>query len=497
MNKISASIFYLLFCLNSVFAQGENLFDDTFLHEIHFTSMDTGLIDGSKVYQMVNITIDGNTIDSIGIKEKGNLSNNVPNLKVPFKIKTNKYVSGKKYDGIAEFTLHNSYQDPSMMREKITYDFCEQMGLHALRTAFAKVFIEGKYWGLYTIVEGKDEMFKLRFGNRDADAIESLDFGNLCFISNNPDDYNSDISGSPTYQLENGNAMTAFPRFAQMVKKANQTPNAQYLDTVSRYLNLRDFFTYQAINVYLMNMDSYIAFRGNQIFMYDSIERRFQVIPWDFNASLGLWDTNNSSPDSYSMVPLAIRDGCIASRIKTIPEIRTYYFDAMCRLSNELGDTARMYNIIDNWKSQIQQAVYQDYRKTFSNQEFNLALETGYFQFNFENVPALKTFFYERFKLVSQTLTDSAYTCTSTAISRYLTEDLVRIFPNPADSRLFFESNLELDHIQVINISGQTIIDKKLHLKRGSIDVKQLPKGIYTVLSSSNGKFARHKIIVQ
>ena len=496
MKKYFVGIVCLFLGLHISFGQGENLFDDTYLHEIYFSSMDTSLIDGSKVYQMVDMTIDGMLVDSIGIKEKGNLSNNVPFLKVPFKIKTNKYVSGKKYDGIAEFTLHNSYQDPSMMREKITYDICEQMGLIALRTAYAKVYIEGKYWGLYTLVEGKDEMFKLRFGNRDADAIESLDLGNMCFISNNPDDYNADITGLPRYQLENGDANTAFPRFARMINKANNTSDADYLDTVSSYLNLKDFFTYQAVNVYLMNMDSYIAFQGNQIFMYDTIQQRFQVIPWDFNASLGLWDTNNSSPDSYPMVPPTISSGCIASKMNTLPKLRTYYFDAMCLLSNEILDTTRIYSIIDSWKSQIKQAVYDDYRKTFTNQDFDLALEKGYYQHNFENVPALKTFFSERFKLISLSLADSAYTCTSTAIPEFLPDDIVRIYPNPAFSEIFIESDFSFNRIQIMNISGKLFIDKTLSIPKEPINISQLPAGIYIAILSSDSKSVSKKIVI-
>ena len=85
------------------------------------------------------------------------------------------------YDGIKEFTLHMNFQDPTMLREKLTYDICEEMGLFSLRTAFAKVYINNVYWGLYTLVEGKDEMYKHQFGNRSSDAIESLDFGDMCY----------------------------------------------------------------------------------------------------------------------------------------------------------------------------------------------------------------------------------------------------------------------------------------------------------------------------
>ena len=172
---IATGIFVLLLGLTPGIAkgQGEDLYNDDILHEIRFTGFDTTRLDGSKKYQPVALSIDGTTIDSIGVKEKGNTSNGVPNLKVPLKIKTNKYVKGREYDGVREFTLHNNYQDPTMMREKITYEVCRDMGLLALRTAYARVYINDEYWGLYTVVEGKDELFEHRLGNDDADAIET------------------------------------------------------------------------------------------------------------------------------------------------------------------------------------------------------------------------------------------------------------------------------------------------------------------------------------
>lgn len=498
MIKSTIAALLLFIAYQPLIGQGESLFDDSFLHEIHFEKMDTLLINGEKTYQMVNMSIDGSNVDSVGIKDKGNISNNVPNKKLPFKIKTNKYVSGKKYDGIKEFTLHNNFQDPSLLREKLTYDFCKHLGLISLRTAFAKVYINGSYWGLYTIVEGKDELFKQRFDHRDADAIESLDFGDMCYISNNPDDYNYDLSGSPYYVLENGEATTAFQRFAVMIDKANNTAAADYLSEVSTYLNLQDFFTYQAANVYLMNFDSYLGFKGNQIYMYDTTAMIWQVIPWDFNASLNLWDDGNGTQyaNAYPLYPTIITDGCIAENINTVPELKNYYLSAMCDLVYEYADTTSINNRIDFLKSQIQDAVYADWRKVYSNQDFEET--TGYGRFNIDanEFEGLKTFFSERYELIKQSLMDEGYSCTPTSVSNNIGHVAdIEIFPNPNTGYLNIKGDGPIQKLTVYDMRGRKL--RQFSQPDSPLEIKDLKAGMYLISVLINHQITTTKIIVK
>lgn len=496
MKKFVMVITLILCAHIPMIAQGENLFDDSRLHEIRFYQMDTTLLDGRKEYQRVDMIFDGQAVDSVGIKGKGNISANVPNLKVPLKVKTNKYVSGQKYDKIKEFTLHNNYQDPTMMREKLTYELCADLGLLALRTAYAKVYINDKYWGLYTIVEGKDEMFKQRFDHRDADAVESLDFGIMCHLSNDPNEYNYEITHQPTYQLENGDANTAFPRFADMIDKANNTTDAEYLEVVSKVLNLKDFFTYQAANVYLMNFDSYIGYNGNQIYMYDTLAAQWQVIPWDFNASLNLWDDGNGQQhaDAYPILPERITSGCIADKLNTIPSLKEYYMDAMCRLANTLADPVTINNKIDVYKNQIREAVHSDWRKTFSNDEFDAAIEYGEFTMQHNSFEGLKTFFEERSALIKQGLEANDYSCmTSSTDIEHSTLENIRLYPNPASEHVYINSELDISSISIWSMDGK--LQLQYNSPNQSIDISDLAEGIYIAKINSGEKSISRKFL--
>lgn len=491
----------VLYCtILSSFSQknGEQLFNDSFLHEIRFENADTNIFISTKDYQRLLMKVDGEIVDSVGFKRKGNISAYYNPNKFGIKIKTNKYVSGKKHDGIKEFTLHINYQDPTMMREKLSYDICSDMGLFSLRTAFAKVYINEKYWGLYTLVEGKDEMYKQVFDHRDMDAIESLDFGGMCYISDNPADYDIETNGdNPTYQLENGDGTTAWPRFSLMIDKANNTADNQYLDTVPKYLNIEDFLKYQAFNVYLMNMDSYIGFMGNQIYMYDTVANLWQIMPWDFNASFGLWNTNNYSPTSYPMIPGSIENGCIASKMNNIPILKTYYLDAMCQLNNIIGDTTVYFSKIDEFKNQIKQAVYEDTRKHITNTDFDNGVDYGYHSLFGENQPALKTLITDRLAIVKQGLIHENYSCQSTGINDFDSPKSLKVFPNPANHYIIIEvdqNQQKIVEVSIVNTLGQVVLYHNSNSSR--IDISKLKPGIYLVVAhhdtaKSIGKFIK------
>lgn len=142
---------------------GEKIFDDTFLHKVELFNVDISAIKDpalKSVYQQVEIKIDGNTQNRIGLATKGEKSYlAAPNDKKPFKIKTDKFVAGQKYDGIKRFNLHNNLYDKGLMREKLTCDASARMGIPAPKCAFTEVYINGEYWGVYTLVEAQDEIY--------------------------------------------------------------------------------------------------------------------------------------------------------------------------------------------------------------------------------------------------------------------------------------------------------------------------------------------------
>jgi spore coat protein CotH len=264
---------------------------------------------------------------------------------------------------------------------------------------------------------------------------------------------------------------------------ANNTPNANYINTVSSELNIIDFARYQALNVYLLNFDSYIREVGNQVYFYDEVPDIWQVIPWDFNASFGLWNTNNYSPTTYPIMPSAITNGCVASFINTNSTLKDVYLQMMCEFIADNGDTTNMNATIDQLKAQIQAAVYSDWRKEFTNNDFDNATDYGYYSHNGEVVPAMKTFAKDRFIKITQELAILNYSCTTSLEATKKEESNIKVFPNPTNDFIKVElediGNLEKMDYQMININGQII--QSGQLEGQTINIQNLPAGFYTL----------------
>jgi len=110
---------------------------------------------------------------AVGVRTKGSVGStgggqvNIENGKIGLKIKFNWSVPGQEFLGLKRMTLNNMMQDPSMVRDALSYKLFTAMGLVAPRTGFARVYINSgsgfEYKGLYLNLESYDEIMMARW----------------------------------------------------------------------------------------------------------------------------------------------------------------------------------------------------------------------------------------------------------------------------------------------------------------------------------------------
>lgn len=115
-------------------------------------------------YKSADVTINGETFNNVGIRPKGNSSltsvaNNSTTDRYSIKIDFGQYVDGQTYHGIRKLALNNNISDATYMKEAISYDIYNFLGIATPEYSYTDIKINGSDWGLYLGVEVIDERF--------------------------------------------------------------------------------------------------------------------------------------------------------------------------------------------------------------------------------------------------------------------------------------------------------------------------------------------------
>jgi len=235
--------FLCLFVLSAFSAYAQDPGDDFFaqwkVHDIRFEFHQTGFWDSLKqnytldVYMQADVMIDGKSYHNSGVKFKGNSSYNNASNKKPFRIDLAEYVDGQSHDDLKKIVLNNGFKDPSFLREKMMLDFLYNHGIAGPRCGFARLYINGEYRGLYTVVEDVNKTFlEDRYGNKDGNLFKGDPRGTLVYKGSSPSLYSSD------YELKTNEKENDWSDLIRFVDALNRIPTAQLKDSLSLRLPL-------------------------------------------------------------------------------------------------------------------------------------------------------------------------------------------------------------------------------------------------------------------
>src|SRR5690348_9699471 len=160
-----------------IYAQAaREFFDNTVVHDIYldidpndWATLQQNFLENT--YYHANIKGDGYNAGNVGIRSRGRGSRTAdkPNID----INVDKYVKKQTFAGLGFFILKANNQDATSMHEALAFALYRKMGLPAPREAPARLFLNGEYFGYYTIVEREDEDFLDRnLGESSGDLFE-------------------------------------------------------------------------------------------------------------------------------------------------------------------------------------------------------------------------------------------------------------------------------------------------------------------------------------
>ena len=156
-----------------------DLFDDGQLHTIALTvhPRDWEELRANfmlNTYYPADLEWRGVRIENIGIRSRGTGSRSgvKPGLRVDF----DRYTSGQRFLGLKSFVLRNNTQDMSNLHERLSMLIFRRLGEPAPRETHTKMFVNGEYAGLFTIVESVDKVFLARTFGEDSGDLYKYDY---------------------------------------------------------------------------------------------------------------------------------------------------------------------------------------------------------------------------------------------------------------------------------------------------------------------------------
>jgi spore coat protein CotH len=336
-----------------------DFYSDSVLHEIHldvhpndWRQLQENYLDNT--YYPANFRWRDISIPDVGIRSRGRGSRSPlkPNLRVDF----NRFEDGQKFLGLKSFNLKANNQDASMMRERISMLLFDRMGIATPREAYARVFVNGTFFGLYNIVESIDKDFLKRvFGEDEGYLYEWKPFGvdpgyRFQYLGPEPELYSPAMFDPVTHEKDPD------PKpLVEMIAAINQSSDAEFVDAVGAYLDLARFTRFIAVEAYLAEHDGVLGdtFGMNNFHFYRFTGgKRHIFIPWD---------KDNSFDHPLREITTGVNDNVLSRRLLAIPEYRQLFLSAVLEASTMMGGAEGLIEqSISRFYEQMGEAARQD-----------------------------------------------------------------------------------------------------------------------------------------
>jgi spore coat protein CotH len=355
-----------------------DLFDDTRLQDIYLTvsqrDWDTlKATPESDAYYPADLRWNGVTVRNAGIRSRGNSTRN--GIKPGLRVDMNRYID-QTFLGLRALVLDNAYTDPTLMREALSMKLFARLGLPASREAFARLFVNDEFAGVYVLVEPVDRTFVLRvFG----DAEGNVEDGGYLYEYQWVREYGFEYLGPalPAYAElfsprthETDAPVRVYQPLEALARAVNDAGPDRVESAVGPLLDIAQFVRFLAVQRAAGEIDGLIGNWGmSNFYLYRFRDGRpAQLIPWD--ADHAFWDATQAIDDR-------LETNVLVRTLMAVPSQRQVYLQTLVEASTAMAATVAgddrgwLEGEADRLASLIRPALTADTGAAFTLEEFD------------------------------------------------------------------------------------------------------------------------------
>jgi len=282
-------------------------------------------------YYPADLVWNGHTILNNGIRSRGlgSRSGTKPGLRVDF----NYNVTDQTFVGLKSLILDNLLQDASGVHETVAMRVFARLGIPAPREAHARLYVNGRYVGLYAVIESIDKDFLARvFGSIDDDVqndgylyeFEWLDPWRLTYLGSDLDAYKARFQAK-THEKKSVHEL--YSPIENLVRLANELPASQLMSSLDQHIDLRAFIRYVAAQNFVAQDDGFLGYAGMNNFYFYRLENssRHVFIAWD--EDMAFWGPEYA-------VDMRHDENVLMRKAMEVPELNDLYYSTLSDAMN-------------------------------------------------------------------------------------------------------------------------------------------------------------------
>jgi len=338
---------------------------DIWLNETDWSKLKAAFQENT--YYPADVTWNGTTVYNVGIRSRGlgSRSSTKPGLRVDF----DRYSSGQHFLGLKSFVLDNLTQDRTGIKETVAMRFFTRLGIKAPRETHTRLYVNGRYAGLYGLVESVDKTMMGRvFGSIGDDVQNDGYLFEYNYVLGSPWRFTYEGADLAPYKArfdiktnESHAESTIWGPIEELVRLVNNTSSSSFEATIGPKLDLAGFVRYIAGQNFIAQNDGFNGYDGMNNFYFYRLENSSSHV---FIA----WDEDVAFLQSDFGITTRLDENVLTRKTLELSSYRSQYFSVLSEAATSAVDWLRpeMQRQFD----MIHEAMLADTNKPYTNDEY-------------------------------------------------------------------------------------------------------------------------------
>ncbi|ABO50028.1 spore coat protein (inner) [Desulforamulus reducens MI-1] len=253
-----------------------------------------------------------NTSYQVEIAYRGALTRELPKKSYHLK-----FIKPETFAGGREIHLNAEYLDPSLMRNKLSFDFFKSLGTLSPEAKYVLLLLNGTFMGVFLQLESVDDLLIKKRG---------LPAGAIFYAHNH--DANFSLLAPDTDDVKDS-LMDGYKRkvgtksddgyLCELIYKINTVSREDFGKEIVKYVDIGKYLRWLIGVVCTQNYDGFIQ---NYALYRNSDNGLFEMIPWDYD---GTWGRDcYGKIMEYNYIPIRGAN-TLTARIMDVPYFRHQY----------------------------------------------------------------------------------------------------------------------------------------------------------------------------